>query len=59
MKKLITILAICLGCSMALSAQNIWKPIGAPGYVLAVAPTATCTRLPLKWVVSVAQRMKA
>jgi hypothetical protein len=38
MKKLITILAICLGCNMALSAQNIWKPIGAPGYVLAVAP---------------------
>ncbi len=38
MKKLITILAICLGCSMALPAQNIWKPIGAPGYVLAVAP---------------------
>ena len=36
MKKLITLIAICLGCCMALPAQNLWKPIGAPGYILAV-----------------------
>ena len=36
MKKLITLLAICLGCSLALPAQNIWKPIDVPGELLTV-----------------------
>ena len=36
MKKIITLIAICLGCCMALPAQNLWKPIGAPGHILAV-----------------------
>ena len=36
MKKLITLIAICLSCCFALPAQNVWKPVGAPGYILAV-----------------------
>ena len=38
MKRLVLTLAICLGCFGILEAQNIWKPVGAPGYILAVAP---------------------
>lgn len=38
MKKLMTLLAICLACCLTVPAQNIWKPIGAPGYILAVGP---------------------
>ena len=39
MKKLIIIIAICLSCFGFVEAQdNIWKPINAPGYILAVAP---------------------
>ena len=36
MKRLITFLAICLGCCFALPAQDVWKPVNAPGYILAV-----------------------
>ena len=38
MKKLVITLMICLGCCFALPAQNVWKPINAPGYILAVGP---------------------
>ena len=38
MKKIITLIAICLGCCMALPAQNLWKPIGMQGIFLGVSP---------------------
>ena len=34
MKKLFTILIICIGCFGLLDAQNIWKPINAQGVIL-------------------------
>lgn len=34
MKKLFTILIICIGCFGLLEAQNIWKPINAQGVIL-------------------------
>ena len=39
MKKLVSIIILCLGCMGILGAQdNIWKPISTPGNILAVAP---------------------
>ncbi len=38
MKKLLSIIILCLGCLGILEAQNIWKSVNAPGYILAVGP---------------------
>ncbi len=36
MKKILSLIFFCLGCYVFLEAQNVWKPIDAPGYILAV-----------------------
>ena len=37
MKKLVSIIILCLGCMGILGAQNVWKPIGMEGELLGVS----------------------